>query len=239
VYNEERRILAHRINRIEGILFASSKPKYLSNSLDKKLFLSIKEKLNIIKHEKENVFFETLLDELRFSISEEIKLERDNLITIKNLNNSKEKQLEIKILEKNLDDLLKIIVSYKNNSLSHNIYENIYDKFFGKTHLEKEIITIAYYKLLLNLNKSKFEDKFLLNLKPLISKIYNKEVEFNIINLKAVYLNSDIFTQAISLKLKNRNNGLLKILRSFLYMVKLPKINVIRERFGYVNPKNL
>jgi hypothetical protein len=231
VYNEERRILAHRINRIETILF--------SNSLDRKTFLSLKDKLNIIKYEKENISFKTLLDELKFSISEEIKLEKDNIITIKNLKNNKEKQLEIKNLEKNLDDLLNIIVNCKKNNISHKYYENIYDKFFCKTLLEKEIITIAYYKLLLSLNKSKFEDKFLLNLKPLISIIYNKQVEFNIINLKSMYLNSDIFTQAISLKLKNRNNGLLKVLRSFLYMVKLPKINVIRERFGYINPKFL
>jgi hypothetical protein len=237
VYNEERRILAHRLNRIEAMLFASS--SYLSSELDKNNFLSFKDKLNIIKREKENVSFKTLLDELRFPISEEIKLEKENLMRIKTLKNHKEKQLEIKTLEKNLDDLLNIIVNYKYNSFSHNIYEKIYNKFIGKILLEKEIITIAYYKLLLSLNKSKFEDKFILNLKPLISKIYNKEVEFNIINLKAVYLNSDIFTQAISLKLKNRNNGLLKVLRSFLYMVKLPKINVMRERFGYINPKNL
>src|SRR5271170_7010271 len=215
VYNEEKRILAKRIKRIESILFSSS-PKFLFNSLDKKNLLSLKDKLNIIKYEKENISFKTFLEELRFSISSEI-------------NN----------LKKNLDDLLNIIVNCKNNSLSHKHYENLYDKFFSKTLLEKEIITIAYYKLLLSLNKSKFEDKFILSLKPLISKIYNKEVELNIVNQKAIYLNSDIFTQAISLKLKNRNNGLLKVLRSFLYMVKLPKINVIRERFGYINPKNL
>ena len=234
VYNEEKRILAKRIKRIESILFSSS-PKFLFNSLDKKNLLSLKDKLNIIKYEKENISFKTFLEELRFSISSEI----NNLITIKNLNNNKEKELEIKNLEKNLDDLLNIIVNCKNNSLSHKHYENLYDKFFSKTLLEKEIITIAYYKLLLSLNKSKFEDKFILSLKPLISKIYNKEVELNIVNLKAIYLNSDIFTQAISLKLKNRNNGLLKVLRSFLYMVKLPKINVIRERFGYINIKEL
>jgi Mitochondrial ribosomal protein (VAR1) len=238
VYDEEKRILANRIKRIETILFSSSS-KFLFDSLEKKNLLSLKDKLNIIKHEKENISFKTLLEELKFSISSEIKLEINNLITIKNLKNNKEKELEIKNLEKNLDDLLNIIVNCKNNSLSHKYYENLYDKFFCKTLLEKEIITIAYYKLLLSLNKSKFEDKFLLNLKPLISKIYNKEVELNIVNLKAIYLNSDIFTQAISLKLKNRNNGLLKVLRSFLYMVKLPKINAIRERFGYINPKNL
>jgi len=118
-------------------------------------------------------------------------------------------------------------------------YYNIYSKIFSKTILEKEIMTIAYYKLLLNLNKFKFEDNFLLKLKSLVSKIYNKEVEFNIVNLKSIYLNSDIFTQAISLKLKDRNNGLLRVLRSFLYMVKLPKVNMIRERFGYINIKEL
>lgn len=237
VYNEEKRILTHRIKRIETMLFASS--DYLLSEFNKKKFLSLKEKLNIIKHKKENIPFKIWLDELIFSISEEIKLERDSLVTIKNLKYNKEKQLEIETLEKNLNDLLNILVICENNSISYKYYENIYDNFFSKTLLEKEIITIAYYKLLLSLNKSKFESPFLLNLKPLISKIYNKEVEFNIVNLKALYLNSDIFTQAISLKLKNRNNGLLRILRSFLYMVKLPKVNVIRERFGYVNPKNL
>jgi len=80
---------------------------------------------------------------------------------------------------------------------------------------------------------------FLSRLSPLISKIYNKEVEFNIVNLKAVYLNSDIFTQAIALKLRSRNNRLLKVLRSFLYMVKLPKVNLLKERFAHLNIRSL
>jgi len=147
--------------------------------------------------------------------------------------------LEIEILEKNLENLLGIINVCESDPISYKYYKDIYGKFINKTLLEKEIVSIAYYKLLLNLNKSKFEDKFLLKLKPLISKIYNKEVEFNIVNLKALYLNSNIFTQAISLKLKNRDNRLLKVLRSFLYMVKLPKVNVMGERFNYINPKKL
>ena len=51
-----------------------------------------------------------------------------------------------------------------------------------KIYLEKEINIIAYYKLLLDLNKSKFENKFLSKLRPLIFKLYNKEVEFNIVS---------------------------------------------------------
>jgi hypothetical protein len=115
----------------------------------------------------------------------------------------------------------------------------VYLEFFNKKHLEKEIMIIAYYKLLLSLNKSKFEDKFLLKLESLISMIYNKEVEFNIVNLKTLYLDADLFTQVISLKLKNRNNKVLNVLRSSLRMVKLPKVNKIREKYNKINIKEL
>jgi hypothetical protein len=105
--------------------------------------------------------------------------------------------------------------------------------------LEREINTIAYYKLLLSLNKSKFEEKMLSKIKPFISKLYKKEVEFNIINLKTLYLNSDIFTEIISLKMKNRNNKLLRILKSSLSMIKLPKVNKVKEQYKKINIKEL
>ena len=63
-----------------------------------------------------------------------------------------------------------------------------------------------------------------MKLKGIIGKIYNKEVEFNIVNLKTLYFNSDIFTEVISTKLKNRKNNLLRVLKSSLYLVKLPKL---------------
>ena len=236
VYNEERRILARKIKRMESILFTSSR---LPITFEKNRVLSLKEKLNIIKHEKESVSFENWLKTLILSIFEETKVEKDTLMYIKKINDRKRKQLEIEVLEKSHDFLLNILDICQHNSISYKYYKDLYGKLVSKTLLEKEIMIISYYKLLLNLNKFKFEDKFLLKLKPLISKIYNKEVEFNIVNLKAIYLNSDIFTQAISLKLKNRNNRLLKVLRSFLYMVKLPKVNAIRERYNYINYKEL
>ena len=147
--------------------------------------------------------------------------------------------MEIETLEENLKYILSIIAICENDPIFFKTYESKYNKIFYKTFLEKEIIIMAYYKLLLSLNKYKFEDFFLLKLKPFISKIYNKEIEFNIINLKAIYLNSDIFTQAVSLKLKNRDNRLLKVLRYFIYMVKLPKVNLLKERFAHININNL
>ena len=42
-------------------------------------------------------------------------------------------------------------------------YETMYKDFCIRHILEKEINIIAYYKLLLNLNKSKFEENFYWN----------------------------------------------------------------------------
>lgn len=237
MYNEEKRILASKIKRLETILFASTKNYF--NECNKSRLLSIKEKLNIIKYEKENASFKSLLDKLRFSIVREIELEKDILVTIENIEKREEKKLHILKLERNLDNLTTIIAVCEKDLFLYKYYKNIYSKVVKNYFLEREIATITYYKLLLDLNKYKFEDKLLFVLKPMISKLYNKEIEFNVVNLKAIYLNSDIFTQVISLKLKNRNNGLLKVLRSFLYTVKLPKVNVVKERFSYINPRNL
>src|SRR5271168_3622533 len=59
---------------------------------------------------------------------------------------------------------------------------------------------------LLKLNKMKFSHQFIENLKGLVQNIYNKSIVFNIVNLRKMHLNSDIFTQAVSLKLRNRDN---------------------------------
>jgi Mitochondrial ribosomal protein (VAR1) len=103
------------------------------------------------------------------------------------------------------------------------LYKNIIIK-----SLKKEILTI-YLKHLLYLNKSKFEDTYIIELSNIISKIYNKKVEFNIINLKYVHLNSDILTQSIILKLKRRKNTILKVLKNVFKMINLPNLNKLTE----------
>ena len=236
IYNEERRILINKLKRLEVILFPSYTATMVNN---KNKLLSIKEKLDIIKNQEDSISFIDWLYELKCYLLEQIVLEKNNLLTVKKTKLLEEKELIIKNLNKDLIKLVNIINICENNIDIHNYYNNLYKNFLSKTQLEREIDIIAYYKLLLNLNKSKFESKFILKLKPLIAKLYNKEVEFNIINLKTLALNSDIFTEVISLKLKNRNNKLLRILRSSLSMVKLPNINKIREQYNKINIKEL
>jgi len=87
------------------------------------------------------------------------------------------------------------------------------------------------YKWLLIFNKCKFENPFFTQkLINFIEKLYDKKVDLNIVNLKKMHLNSDIFTQAVSLKLRNRDNKVYRVLKASLRKVKVWPINKIKER---------
>jgi len=117
------------------------------------------------------------------------------------------------IFNKNVTSKLFNSINLENSIVN---YENFYNKI-----LKMELLYVYYYKNLLK-NNFKFKDFNLFYLKNLITKVYNKKVEFNIIHLKQLYLNSDMFIESIAIKLKNRKNKLLKVFKKALKMVKLP-----------------
>uniref|UniRef100_UPI003C79B458 hypothetical protein n=1 Tax=Streptomyces sp. rh185 TaxID=3028729 RepID=UPI003C79B458 len=83
--------------------------------------------------------------------------------------------------------------------------QNIYYIRFMQKSL-KRLRYYMLYKQLLYINKAKFDNSYLQGLISLIRKIYNKNVEFNIINLKYFYFNSSIYSQPLELKLKKKRN---------------------------------
>jgi len=227
VYNQERRNLIKKIRVLEKLLF--SKKKLHNESL------SLEEKLSMIANNKKNVLIANWESKLQLSLLKLIETNKDIVSIARDLELEKIKRLILKNQNNLLEYLKYFTVFYKE---SYNLYDN-YEERIYKINLEKEIVMIAYYKLLLNLNKFKFEDKFITKLKSLISKIYHKKVEFNIINLKTLYFNSDIFTRIIALKLKNRDNSLLRVLKTSLSLVDISKINTIKERSNKYNIKEL
>jgi hypothetical protein len=73
----------------------------------------------------------------------------------------------------------------------------------------------------------------------MVKNMYNKEVEFNVVELNQMHLNSDIYTQAVALKLKNRKNSLFKVLRSSLSKVNLPNVSRKNEKYYVFNRDDL
>ena len=94
----------------------------------------------------------------------------------------------------------------------------------------KNLVLLRKYKLRLNLNKYKFEEKLLFKLNNLILKFYKKKVEFNIVNLKSIIFNSDLFTKILAQHLKSRNSNVVEMMGIILKKAALPKRNRIIQK---------
>jgi Mitochondrial ribosomal protein (VAR1) len=107
-----------------------------------------------------------------------------------------------------------------------NFKQKIRRKILEKLHL------YFYYRQLIYINKSKFNYNYLQQLKKYLQTIYNKDIEFNLINLKRFYLNSDILSESLKLKLtKDRR-------RIFRYLTKLRNKVKVKEKHSFI-PINL
>nr|NP_775396.1 putative ribosomal protein S3 [Akanthomyces muscarius]AAO14657.1 putative ribosomal protein S3 [Akanthomyces muscarius] len=91
--------------------------------------------------------------------------------------------------------------------LLKNLYlKRVWSKII-KNFIKRHLIFLRKYELLYSLNQLKFNKLTLLNkLSLLLNKILGKKIEYNIINLKSIIFNSDLFTQAITLKFQKRKS---------------------------------
>jgi hypothetical protein len=103
---------------------------------------------------------------------------------------------KVKFLRKGLLKNIRMLILKNKEYLGDFVNKTI------KALLHKELKTLRKYKLRLNLNQYKFEEKLLYKLSNIIGTyFYNKRVEFNIVNMKSIILNSDIFTKILAHKL--------------------------------------
>jgi hypothetical protein len=87
------------------------------------------------------------------------------------------------------------------------------------------------YNLLYSLNNFKFNKLILLpKLSNLLGKILGKKIDYNIINLKSISYNTDLFTRILALKIKKTKGSHVQGMLSVLNKAYLPKVNTIQER---------
>ena len=116
-------------------------------------------------------------------------------------------------------------------------YQNRYYKRFIRKSLRRVLLFI-YFKQLIYINKSKFNNSYLQGLTNLVKKIYKKNVQFNFINVKYFYINSDIFTQSLILKLRKNRRKLLKYLKSCISKINIKNIEEVNSKY-FFNLNNL
>ena len=89
-------------------------------------------------------------------------------------------------------------------------------------------------------NNLKFNNLYLnwngLGITSLIEKLYYKKVNIRIIEQRSVHLNSDNFSSSIYIKLRNRRNKAINILRkAVLNMVKIPDLHTLRIYYTHIS----
>jgi len=165
--------------------------------------------------------------------------DRENLILLKNAKNKQTNLLllNLKAIIVKLNRFFSLGINKNLNIANINVYYSFFTNII-KFLFKRELNLIRKQKLKLNINKYKFKDIFLYKLSNIITKLYKKEVEFNIINLQSIILNSDIFTEVLKLKLKKKGKNVYKAMNFILAKVRIPKVNTITERARIVKNIN-
>ena len=112
------------------------------------------------------------------------------------------------------------------HTLDSQNYKNLskYLTIFYKKLLKKSLDKFFLYRCnqqLITINEYKFNYNFLQFLKKYLEKIFNKNVEFNLVNLKRFFLNSDILSESIILKIRKNRRKILKFLNTLKRKVKV------------------
>lgn len=225
--------LKRRHSLLRRVYVSNAEIKHTNNKVIITLYvLNTQKKVLYKRYMKSKRFFDSLklkiLSLQRNFFENRIKFLKDQLIG-KVLETKLSKVLEFKF------ELLNKIMNYSNLSFNRYIKNNVLNKF----KFVRKINIIRRHVYGYKLNKFKFEEiYFLSKLNNLLVKILNKKIEYNIINLKSLVYNTDIFTKALALKLTKKRFHVLSGINSIIHRAKLPKVNTVKERADLRNLKD-
>jgi hypothetical protein len=222
VYNSEGMFLSHKVMKLRNGLYFTQRrlEKKVTKDSEGKIIITYNRLFTLLEYLGLRQHYEGYLS---YMISTVNKLTSQLDVTNKYYNS-----LTNLVQEKILSKGERLLLFNKKNK----IYSSNYPDFNVYLRIAKEEYKKNLYInfKLLQYNKAKFTRVFISKLLSLVKKIYNKKVEFNIVNLKKMHLNSDIYTQAVSLKLRNRDNRLYRVLKASLQKIKLPIISKSDEK---------
>jgi hypothetical protein len=230
--------LKHTNNSITILLYIYNRPKFLYEQYTRKLvnFVKAKEMKRYVKSWEGFIAYAVKKNRLWYILKKRFSL--FNIFNIVIFNNSFKNKLS-NILKSKLSNKLKskYSIKFKSKFFAYaNKFSNLNSiKVYNNTFINKlSRLEEVFFKnaKLINFNKSKFNNLFLnfrgLGLSNILKKMYSKNIKIKIVDLKSVHLDSAVFTSAIAIKLKNRKNKALKVLRkAILNMVKIPSLHAL------------
>lgn len=127
-------------------------------------------------------------------------------------------------IEKKINKQIKILTNtLKLQKISFLNYQYLYFNKFIKLCFKKDFL-VLYYRYLIYVNKLK-KNIYIQYLSFLLSKIYNKKVELNIVSLKYIYSNSDILSNSVAIKLRKKKNRAYPTLKRVMGIIRFRNLN--------------
>jgi len=205
-----RRLSSNRIYLSRGEF------KHINNNVLINVYIFNRQKHNYLSKLK-NIYLKKILTKRKINanlIKTLKSISKKGLDCLREVN--KDKYLFIRALD----------IIEKNKNYKINTFKSLsnYTLFFYKNLLNltmKKLRLYFLYKQLIYLNKSKLNYTYLRLLKKHLENLYNKNVEFNLINLNRFYLNSDILFESVKLKLTRNKRKMRKILNKIKDKVKM------------------
>jgi hypothetical protein len=229
IYNRRRKLSISRIFLSKGEF------KHTNNKVIITLYVYNKQKNNYLQKLKQryiNKIFENIVSFKNNNIIETIS-NKKNILSNKLILLKKLKKISINgtlaLIDANffkprvariLRDLQKRKKINKIKVVSN--YVNRFYKKYNKKYLKK-LFLYTHYRRLIYINKSRFNYTYLQYIKNDLQVIFNKNIEFNFINLKSFYLDSNIISQTILLKIRKNRRRLVKILSNLENVVTVRK----------------
>jgi hypothetical protein len=233
IYNRRRKLSVNRIFLSKGEF------KHTNNKVIITLYIYNKQKNNYLLKLKKRYISKFLINILSFKKNNTIKSlsSKNNILSNKLILLKKLKKISINgtlaLIDANLfKPKIALILKdlYKKKKINKfkvvSRYVNKFHKKFIKKSLRRLFI-YTYYRRLIYVNKSRFNYTYLQYIKNKLQVLFNKNIEFNFINLKYFYLNSNILSESILLKIRKNRRNLMRHLSNLEKKVKIRKKRVI------------
>jgi Mitochondrial ribosomal protein (VAR1) len=230
IYNRRRKLSINRIFLSKGEF------KHTNNKVIITLYIYNKQKNNYLLKLKKRYINKFLINMLSFkknnvieSLSSKKNILSNKLILLKKLKkisiNGTLALIDANLFKPRIARILKDLHQKKkiNKFKVVSKYVNKFYKKFIKKSLRRLFI-YTYYRRLIYVNKSRFNYTYLQYIKNKLQVLFNKNIEFNFINLKYFYLNSNILSESILLKIRKNRRRLMR------HLSNLEKIIIIRKK---------
>jgi hypothetical protein len=233
IYNRRRKLSINRIFLSKGEF------KHTNNKVIITLYIYNKQKNNYLLKLKKRYISKILINILSLKKNSIINTlsSRKNILSNKVILIKKLKKISINgtlaLIEANLfkPKVTKILKDlYQKRKINKFKVVSTYVNNFYKKLIKKSLrrlLIYTYYRRLIYVNKSRFNYTYLQYIKNKLQLLFNKNIEFNFINLKYFYLNSNILSESILLKIRKNRRRLMRHLSNLEKKVIIKKNRVI------------